>query len=136
MSEKNQFGPEEEFEDLDLDNISMGLSEDDLDDVYDSLRGNEFRHARQTCRVRTKRSEVEGSLQDDWLAGVRVSWDDEFVRRAQELFQSDIWDTNGKWIEVRVGHESGSANRELAEEEAEWLAEQVVMLENDPNVPV
>ncbi|AGM11921.1 hypothetical protein DNAM5_59 [Haloarcula californiae tailed virus 1] len=132
--------PADEFEDLDLDNIEMGFTDDDLDDVLDSVKGEEFRHSGVSCRVRktdvdATEETITKSQQRFWVVGVEVDWDEELIQRAQELFDSDIWDTASGWVEVRVGHER-SVSREEAEREVEWLAEQVVMLENDPNIPV
>lgn len=133
--------PAEDFEDLDLDDIDMGFTDDDLEDVVDSVRGDLFQYSGVQCRVRKSEIEwIEGesitkSRQKFWMAGVEVDWPEDVMLRVQELFESDIWDTKGGWVEVRVGHER-AVSREEAEDEAEWLAEQVVMLKNDPNAPV
>lgn len=133
---RNPFGPEEEFEDLDLGNISMGVTDEELEEVYDEVGGDRFQYAGQQCRVRKTETEIAGSRQKDWIAGVYAGWDAVEMTKVDRYFQSEIWETTNGWVEVRVGHERGSANRELAVDEAEWLAEQVVMLENDPNIPV
>jgi len=133
--------PAEEFEDVDLENIDYGFSDDDLDDVIDSVSGDNFLRAGKQCRLR--KSEVEAtdgesltkSRQKFWIAGVQVDWPEHQRQRAQQLLDSDVWNTEDDWVEIRVGHER-AVSREEAEDEVEWLAEQVVMLENDPNAPV
>lgn len=132
--------PNEELAEMDLDNIEMGFTDDDLEDVVDDVRGDLFLYSGVQCRVRKKHVEstdesITKSQQEFWFAEVEVDWPDEVMFRVQELFESDIWDTNAGWVSVRVGHER-VVSREEAEDEAEWLAEQVVMLKNDPNAPV
>ncbi|AGC34430.1 hypothetical protein HVTV-2_gp60 [Haloarcula virus HVTV-2] len=133
--------PAEDFKDLDLDGLDMGFTDDDLEDVVDSVRGDLFQYSGVQCRVRKtevvarEHDSITASQQKFWVAGVEVDWPDDVMTRAQQMFESDIWDTDAGWVEVRVGHER-AVSREEAEDEAEWLAEQVVMLRNDPNAPV
>lgn len=133
--------PAEEFADMDLDNLDMGFTDDDLEDVVDSVRGDLFQCAGIQCRVRKAEVEetdetITKSRQKFWVAGVEVNWSEHLMQRAAQMFDAEIlhYDDEG-WIEVRVGHERATS-REDAEDEAEWLAEQVVMLRNDPNAPV
>lgn len=133
--------PAEEFADMDLENIEMGFTDDDLEDVVDSVRGDLFQCAGIQCRVRKAEVEetdetITKSRQKFWVAGVEVNWPEHLMQRAAQMFDAEIlhYDDEG-WIEVRVGHERATS-REDAEDEAEWLAEQVVMLRNDPNAPV
>lgn len=134
--------PAEEFKDIDLDNIETGFTEEDLEEVTEKVKGDQYEYSGVLCNVRkteiTSSDEpITKSQQKFWIVGVQVDWPQEVITRAQELFQSDIWSSDARsgWIEVRVGHERANS-REDAEDEVEWLAEQVVMLENDPNIPV
>jgi len=133
--------PADDFEDMDLDNLDYGLSDDDLDDVIEDVKEDEFLCAGQRCRLR--KTEVDAkdddaltqSRQKFWVAGVEVNWPEDVMQRAAQFFDADIMLLDDGWVEVRVGHER-TTSREEAEDEAEWLAEQAVMLENDPNAPV
>lgn len=133
--------PAQEFDDMDLENIDYGLTDDDLDDVIDEVKGDEFQCAGKRCRLRKSQIEAKDddaltqSRQEFWVAGVEVNWPDEIMQRAAQLFDAKIMHLDDGWVEVRVGHER-TTSREEAEDEAEWLAEQVVMLENDPNLPL
>lgn len=125
-----------DIEDLDFENISYGLTDEDLDEVIDEVRGETFDYSGKKCRVFQRETQVKFSNQKDWFASVAVDWSEGELREHIPSFQSEVWDTEftGKrrWVISRVGHEREGISREDAEEEAEWLAEQVIMMENDP----
>lgn len=142
MEDKQVPDPAEEFEEMDLDNISYGFTEDDLEDVVDEIKGDRFVHSGKSCRVRNGDVESEEgesitkSRQGFWFAAVKVDWDEETMRKVGgKIFDDSMLYIDDSWIESRVGHERTSS-REEAEDEAEWLAEQVVMAENDPRFDV
>lgn len=133
----DSFDPHTEFEELEVDE-EVGFDEEELEDVIDTVRGDTFEYAGKVCRVRRTETNVTGSSARDWIVGVYLDWPPEYRTRAKTAFERALWDIsieNGQlFLEVRVGHER-QHTREDAEREAEWMAEQAVMLENDPNAP-
>lgn len=135
--------PNEALAEMNLDDLDVGFTDEDLEDVVDSVRGDRFQYSGIQCRVcktqidRRIEESITRSSQKFWIAGVQTDWEIEHMKNAPRYFESDIWraDEMDGWIEVRVGHER-AVSREEAEDEAEWLAEQVVMMQNDPNIPV
>lgn len=131
------FDPHSEFQNLEVAE-ERGFTDDDLDEVIDSVRGEKFVVAGKECRVRRTETDETNARKRDWIVGVYLDWPPEYRERAQTAFDRDLWDISVEdgqlFLEVRVGHER-QHTREDVEREAEWLAEQAVMLENDPNAP-
>lgn len=133
--------PAEDFENLNVDNLETGLTDEDLEDVIGEVKGHEFVCAGKQCRVRKSQIEerdgdsLSNSRQKFWVVGVEVDWPEDVLNSASFYFDKRLMVRDDGWIEVRAGHER-TTSREEAEGEVEWLAEQVVMLENDPNTPI
>lgn len=131
------FDPHSEFQHLEVDE-EVGFDEDDLEDVIGDVRGDTFEHAGKRCRVRKSQTEATNANKSDWIVGVYLDWPPSYRGHAETAFERDLWNISSEdgqlFLEVRVGHER-QHTREDAEREAEWLAEQAVMLENDPNAP-
>jgi len=134
---KDSFDSHTEFEHLEVDE-EVGFDEDQLEEVIDEVRGDTFEYAGKVCRVRRTETDVTNSSTRDWIVGVYLDWPPEYRTRAKTAFERELWGISVEdeqlFLEVHVGHER-QYTRDDVEREAEWLAEQAVMLENDPNAP-
>lgn len=117
--------PNDVFEDMDLDELEYGVSDEELQEIAEDVELDyTWEYAGVQCAVMPY---TENNVKTtSWLAMIHVEWD--MPVAINKLFQSNIWDYEDGWVRVRV-----MGDRDMAEDEAEWLAEQVVMIENDPN---
>lgn len=131
--------PADDFENMDMDNIEYGFTDEDLGEVIDDVRGDVFEYSGYSCRVRKTQvdedhdqDKIVKSRQEFWVAGVYVEWEKHHFDDCSDLFDPPLMFYNDGWIEVRVGHER-TVTREKAEDEAEWIAEQLIMFRSDPS---
>jgi hypothetical protein len=127
IDEMESFFAGDDYEQLGLDHLETGLSDEELQEVIDNVESPGFEHSGVPCKIEKRgigRAEA-------WRVSVLMELTIGEQMSVQEMFNTDIYEVDsqpeGTWVVSRV-----RGDRNDAEDEVKWLAEQVVMIENDP----